>query len=91
MNELVYFGVWSFFVLWPVYYAVIALVLLKEKISYKPHFFVISLLSCYGLEVCVKNFARRILKVTWHDYTMAIHITTLLLAVYLIFFYLQSI
>ena len=85
MFEFGMIGIFSLFSLWPVYYAVIALVILRNKINNKMHFFCFAILSCYGFEVFVMGLGRHLLKETWIDNAMILIILTWILATLLIY------
>jgi len=74
-----------YFFLWPVYFALVAIVILRNKIKNRFHFFIFSILSCYGLEQIIKNIGRLILKKAYMDYLMIQSIFTWFLAVLLIY------
>lgn len=88
MNTIGSGFLFSFFALWPIYYSAVALVILRKKLAHKLNFSILVVLSCYGLDVCVRGLGRRALNVTGEASRSSINLLNFLswiLAIFLIY------
>jgi len=79
----------SFYSIWPFYYSLIAIAILRKRLSNKLHFFVFSVLSCYGLESSLRVLGRKVLNESFIGLLMPIQFFTWFLAILMVYWLTQ--